>query len=169
MTSCEVYTTKCDLAAAFEPTLSLSFVFLLWKYGDEHTITKEWSFLDEIDDGKSFNWCFVAIMIAIKEPIIVTISICIIFDKKIVFMLFLVIFINFTDVTILKIGIYSIDLQSSMTMSRIMGLKLFEILPIVINKRIDSLESSQEGFIIISIDFQFVINALEFTFIKILL
>lgn len=108
-------------------------------------------------------------MKAIKEPIIVTIRIYIIFDKKIVLMLFLVIFINFTDVTILKIRIYSIDLQSSMTMSRIMGLKLFEILPVVIDKRINSLESSQEGFIIISIEFEFVINALEFTFIKILL
>ncbi len=79
MVSHEIYAAECYLTASFEPTLPLSLPFFLGEDRDEHPIAEEWSFFDEINNSKSFSGCFMAVVKPIKEPIIVTISIYIVF------------------------------------------------------------------------------------------
>lgn len=47
-------------------------------------------------------------------------------------------------------------------------LKLFKILPIVVNEGIDALQPPQEGFVIAAIGLQFIIDAFELGFVKVL-
>ena len=122
MISNKINVTKCDPTATFKPTLPLSFPFLFGKDRDEHPITKKGSFFDEIDDGESFSSCLMSIITPIKEPIIVTVGIDIIFDNEIVLIIFLIIFIDSADVSVLKIGIDSIYLLFSMIVDDAGGL-----------------------------------------------
>lgn len=118
----EINMAKRYLTASFKPTLPLFFPFLFGEDGDEHSICKEGCFFDEIDDGEPFNSCLMSIKWAIKEPIIVTVSIDIIFDDEIVLMVFLIIFIHSADVPIFKIGIDSIYVLPCMVVDAIGGL-----------------------------------------------
>ena len=113
MISNKINVAKCYLTTAFKPTLSLSFPFLFGKDRDEHTIPKKWGFFDEIYNSKSFNSCLMSVITPIKEPIIVTVCINIIFNNEIVLIIFFIIFIGSADIPILKIGIDSIYILSS--------------------------------------------------------
>lgn len=47
-------------------------------------------------------------------------------------------------------------------------LKLLEILPIVVDERIDALQPPQEGLVIAAVGLQFIIDAFELGFVKVL-
>ena len=47
-------------------------------------------------------------------------------------------------------------------------LKLFKILPIVVDERIDALQPPQIGLVITAVGLQFIIDAFELGFVKVL-
>jgi len=74
----KIYVRECDFTAPFEPSEPLFIIFAFRKDRNVHSLPKEWSLFDEVYYCKATD-PYIFTFTTKKEPIIVTVSINIIF------------------------------------------------------------------------------------------
>lgn len=85
----EVYAAEGDTTSAFQPPLAVLLPSLSGENGDEHPLTEERGFFDEIDKSKSPD-AFAFDPSAEEKPVIIAIGIDIVLDHKVILSLLLI-------------------------------------------------------------------------------
>lgn len=89
MISEEVYAVESNLTTTLQPTLTVLLPSFSGEDGDEHALTEEWCFFDEINNSKPSD-AFIFDPSPEEEPVIVAVSVDIILNHQIILPLLLV-------------------------------------------------------------------------------
>lgn len=161
MISWQIYTAKCNPLSSFKPPTICVFMLVHRKYRQQHALAEKTCLFYQICYRKPPN-TLLSVLHSKEKPIIVTISVKIVFNQQIVLSWLFRIQISPTNVTTLKISIDTI-LQCISRVSCFSGmlLELFETFPIIVDQRIDALKPTLETFTIGFVGLQSVVNASE--------
>ena len=151
--------SEYQVISTLEPPLIHVMMFFDREDGYKHALLEKISLFDEVDYIEAPR-SFLLVPASEEEPIVVSVSIQVVFDKQVVLQLRDVgVHIGPADIAALEVGINTF---LTLVEQLHLHLQLLKRLPVVVDEQVDAFEFAEEGLAVIAVGGQFVIDAFVF-------